>query len=140
MKKTRNLIFLMTIMSAQLFSVHIFAAIETKKNISTNDAKSDIEKLTGLSQKINSKTKALNPQDQALLLARQSRDQKNYIQAIKRYNYIIKNFSNSKQAVAALSDKAAIYNKMGFEKPASYNLTKAKMLSTSKMQSGSLKK
>ena len=130
----------MTVMSAQLFSANIFAAIENKKNISTSEAQSEIEKLTGLSQKINPKTKASNPQDRALLLARLSRDQKNYVVAIKRYNYIIKNFSNSKQAVAALSDKAAIYNKMGFEKPASYNLTKAKMISTAHIQNGSLKK
>lgn len=133
-------IFLVALFATQLFTENVFSALPPKNVLPTIDAKSALEKLTGVS----SVQKKLLPEERALQLARESRDQKNYVLAIKRYNYILKNFSKTKQATLALMDKSAIYNKMGFEKPAAYNMKKAKMISAVNTQlqknNGSTKK
>jgi hypothetical protein len=122
-----------------LLSSAVFAAIPSRPQLSTVDAKSDLEKLTGVSSaKISSKPTTRPAK--ALAFARQSRDQKKYILAIKRYNYIIKNYAGTKEYAMALFDKSAMYKKMGFEKPSSYNLNKAKLASVVVKKTNSIKK
>ena len=134
MKKINILFFLVCMLSTTVF----FAALPQKisqKNIATTDAKSDLEKLTGIKTFVFKQ-----PSEKALHMARESRDQKNYILAIKRYNYIIKNFSKTKEATQALLDKSAMYKKMGFEIPSKYNLGKAVQFSALQKATGILKK
>ncbi len=131
MKQTQRLIILVCILSMQT----VFSAIPNQKNVPMFEARTVTEKLTGFRQ-IMPKKKS----EKALMMARESRDQKNYILAIKRYNYIIKNFSQSKEATLALLDKSAIYQKMGFEKPAIYNLNKARLISKTLKTSGQVVK
>jgi Outer membrane lipoprotein len=134
MKKNKIVFFLICTL---LTSVG-FAALQQKSavnTVSTTDAKNDLEKLTGV--------RALTfkqPSEKALYMARESRDQKNYILAIKRYNYIIKNFPKTKEATQALLDKSAIYKKMGFDIPSKYNLKKAVQFSANQNASGILRK
>ncbi len=129
MKKNKNNLLLAALLASQFLASQSYSAIPAQvqkiKPITTSDAQSEIEKLTGVPQKKYLK----NPADRALQMARESRDQKNYILAIKRYNYIIKNFAKSQQAAIALLDKSALYQKMGFAEPATYNLKKSKIVS-----------
>ena len=121
----------------------LWAALPSKVNITTFEAQTDIEKLTGVRAQVADASVLKTPSAKALVMARESRDQKNYILAIKRYNYIIKNFSGHKEFALALLDKSALYQKMGFEKPAAYNLKRAQMASSgraSPMASEGLKK
>lgn len=60
----------------------------------------------------------------ALALAKQSRHEKNYILAIKRYNFILKYYPRTPQAKAALMDKASMYKEMGLNDPYVYNQKK----------------
>lgn len=78
-------------------------------------------------QKANGKTSS----EKALFLARQSRQQKNYILAIKRYNFILKYYPKSAEAKMALTDKASLYSEMGLAAPAEYNLKKVSKLNKS---------
>jgi hypothetical protein len=137
MKKNIVFTFALTVLSTLTFSLKSYSAIPTQKVLPTSEAKTEIEKLTGRS---TLKKTALKPADKALMMARESRDQKNYVLAIKRYNYILKNFAKTPQAAAALTDKSAIYTKMGFAKPAEYNLKKAKMMAVAPQKTGSVKK
>jgi outer membrane protein assembly factor BamD (BamD/ComL family) len=137
MKKKLIFTFVLTVLSTLTFSVKSYSAIPTQKVLPTSEAKTEIEKLTG---RVALTKTALKPADKALMMARESRDQKNYVLAIKRYNYIIKNFAKTPQAAKALKDKSAIYTKMGFSKPAEYNLKKAKMLAVVPQKAGSVKK
>lgn len=137
MKNFVRLIFSVTVLSTLFFTEKSFSAIPTRKVLPTSEAKSALEKLTG---QPTAAKKLLKPADRALQLARESRDQKNYVLAIKRYNYIIKNFARTQQAAIALSDKSAIYSKMGFAKPAEYNLKRAKMIAIGQPATGNLKK
>lgn len=86
--------------------------------------------LTGRN-KVNSKLapKIVASAEKALTLARQSRDSKNYILAIKRYNFILKYFSKSAQAKLALIDKSMMYKEMGLPEQAAYNQKKLSKLS-----------
>jgi hypothetical protein len=68
--------------------------------------------------------------DKALILARQSRDEKNYIQAIKRYNFILKYYSKTNQAKLALVDKSMMYKEMGLPVQAAYNQKKVSQMNT----------
>jgi hypothetical protein len=73
--------------------------------------------------------------DKALMLARQSRDEKNYIQAIKRYNFILKYYSKTNHAKLALVDKSMMYKEMGLPVQAAYNQKKVLQINAlSKMQ------
>ena len=101
------------------------------KLVTTSDAQSEIERLTGISEKKYS----TSPVDKALQMARESRDKKNYVLAIKRYNYIIKNFAQSQQAGVAFMDKSVIYSKMGFADPATFNLKKSKIITAEVLRS-----
>lgn len=136
MKKIIKSILALSILSTGAFVNHANAAIPNQRVLPTSEAKTAIEKLTGRS----AIPKALKPADRALQMARESRQQKNYVLAIKRYNYIIKNFAKTKQAEAALLDKSSIYKKMGFSKPSEYNLKKAKMISSNQFSQGKIKK
>lgn len=59
--------------------------------------------------------------EKALTLARQSRTEKNYILAIKRYNFILKYYPKTQQAKLALVDKVSLYKEMNLSEPANYN-------------------
>ena len=59
--------------------------------------------------------------EKALGLARQSRQQKDYIQALKRYNFVLKYYAKTPQAKMALADKASMYKEMGLPEQAAYN-------------------
>lgn len=73
----------------------------------------------------------------ALTLARQSRSEKNYILAIKRYNFILKYYSKTSQAKTALSDKASLYKEMGLTEQAAYNQKKVSTFSAATSGSSS---
>ncbi len=135
MKKNQKIFFTLCLF---ITSVSL-AAISKKPAVSMSDAKTNIEKLTGV-RTLNTKESIQSISEKALMLARKSRDEKNYVLAIKRYNYIIKNFSTTPEYVTALFDKSAIYKKMGFEQPAVYNFKKAQTLATVKNKTGSLKR
>lgn len=135
MKKNQKIFFTLCLF---ITSVSL-AAISKKPAVSMSDAKTNIEKLTGV-RTLNTKESIQSISAKALMLARKSRDEKNYVLAIKRYNYIIKNFSTTPEYVTALFDKSAIYKKMGFEQPAVYNFKKAQTLATVKNKTGSLKR
>lgn len=121
------------------FSCLSMAAIES---VSINEAKSLREKLTGqkkiesvkrtplVQQKKNNQTKVipLKPAQKGLALAREAKAEKNYILAIKRYNFILKYFSKSVEARQALMDKAQIYKEMGLEEQAQYNKIRAQKM------------
>ena len=81
-------------------------------------------------QKKNKQTKAvpLKPAQKGLALAREAKNEKNYILAIKRYNFILKYFSKTAQARQALLDKSQIYKDMGLEEQAQYNKTRAQKM------------
>ncbi len=136
MKKIIQFILALSILSTTVLVNDVYAAIPNKRVLPTSEAKTALEKLTGQSVI----KQASKPADRALQMARESRDQKNYVLAIKRYNYIIKNFAKTKQAEAALLDKSLIYKKMGFSKPSEYNLKKAKLISANQLNHGKIKK
>lgn len=140
MKKNKNHLLLVALFASQFLAVSSYSAIPAQmqkmKPMTTSEAQSEIEKLTGIPQKKYLK----NPADRALQMARESRDQKNYVLAIKRYNYIIKNFAKTQQAAIALMDKSAMYQKMGFAEPATYNLKKSKIVSAVALQQTKEKK
>jgi GGDEF domain-containing protein len=140
MKKNKNHLLLVALFASQFLAVSSYSAIPAQmqkmKPMTTSEAQSEIEKLTGVPQKKYLK----NPADRALQMARESRDQKNYVLAIKRYNYIIKNFAKTQQAAIALMDKSAMYQKMGFAEPATYNLKKSKIVSAVALQQTKEKK
>lgn len=62
--------------------------------------------------------------DKALMLARQSRNEKNYILAIKRYNFILKYYPKTQQSKLALLDKVSLYKEMNLSEPAQHNQKK----------------
>lgn len=105
-------------LSCLIFGLSVNAAIPKK-----SQEVSLIETLTG--RKVNQN---VSQSEKALLLARQSSKQKDYITAIKRYNFILKKFPKSNEAVLALKDKAQIYSAMGLKEQASHNLKKAQAL------------
>lgn len=80
--------------------------------------------------KKNNQTKVLplKPAQKGLALAREAKNEKNYILAIKRYNFILKYFSKTAQARQALLDKSQIYKDMGLEEQAQYNKTRAEKM------------
>ena len=116
------------------------AAIES---ISINEAKSLREKLTG-TKKVEATKAPLNkvatkkvptahsvpqkPAQKGLALAREAKGKKDYILAIKRYNFILKYFAKTQEAKMALMDKAEIYKDMGLEEQALYNKTRAQKM------------
>ena len=123
------------------------AAIES---VSINEAKTLREKLTGVKpvqKKIQAPQKAqaslkkavgkkvqvtkatsLKPAQKGLILAREAKAKKDYILAIKRYNFILKYFAKTPEAKIALMDKADIYKDMGLEEQAQYNKTRAQKM------------
>ena len=80
--------------------------------------------------KKNNQTKVvlLKPAQKGLALAREAKNEKNYILAIKRYNFILKYFSKTSEARQALLDKSQIYKDMGLEEQAQYNKTRAQKM------------
>ncbi len=79
--------------------------------------------------KKNNQTKSqLKPAQKGLALAREAKDEKNYILAIKRYNFILKYFAKSPEARQALLDKSQIYKDMGLEEQAQYNKSRAQKM------------
>ncbi len=117
----------------QLISFSTFAAIppqhwNNKKSIQstsdqvlpTSEAKTMTEKLTG-----KKSAESMSIPDRALSLARQSKNQKKFIQAIKRYNYIIQKFPGTTASRNAFLDKAQIYNLMGLRSAVLHNQNKA---------------
>lgn len=108
-----------------LFTTASFAAIPQNKNMSDREQKL-LETLTG--KKVSTSV-AKTPAQKALVLARQSSESKNYIQAIKRYNFILKNFPKTAEAAEAYKDKAQIYSRLGLKEPAQYNLKKSQAVS-----------
>lgn len=130
--------FILTISVSLLFSEKIFSAIPTKtslKPIPSSQALNLTEKLTG---KVD--TSKMKPAQKALVFARQSRDEKNYILAIKRYNFIIKHFPKTQEAQTAHLDKASLYQKMGFQQPAVFNKKRAALISQGLKQAPSIKR
>ena len=73
----------------------------------------------------STEAKPLKPSQKGLALAREAKNEKNYILAIKRYNFILKHFARTPEAQAALLDKAQIYKDMGLEEQAAYNKNRA---------------
>lgn len=116
-------------LSCLIFSLSVHAAIPKK-----SQEISLIETLTGRKM-----TQNISQSEKALLLARQSSRQKDYITAIKRYNFILKKFPASKEAVIALKDKAQIYSSLGLKEQSVHNLKKAKSLSLNQSQKKSSK-
>lgn len=131
-----------------------FACVSTAaiESVSINDAKTLREKLTGtkkpevtkapvkkvIEQKVEQKiaTKKIptakvvpqTPAQKGLSLAREAKDKKDYILAIKRYNFILKYFAKKPEAKMALLDKAEIYKNMGLEEQAQYNKIRAQKM------------
>ena len=68
--------------------------------------------------------KVMASANKALTLARQSRSEKNYILALKRYNFVLKYYPKTKQAQLALNDKVSLYKEMNLTEPANYNQKK----------------
>jgi hypothetical protein len=108
------------------------------------------EQLTGnkqQSKKVNAQSNrpiAKKPQSKvvasaqkALTLARESRSQKNYILAIKRFNFILKYYSKTSEAKTALAEKASLYKEMGLNEQATYNLNKLTQLASVKKAAAS---
>jgi hypothetical protein len=84
----------------------------------------------------SAQTTSLRPSQKGLALAREAKNEKNYILAIKRYNFILKHFSRTSEAKAALLDKAQIYKEMGLDEQATYNKMRASKQVTASIQSG----
>lgn len=129
MKKNISLVIVVA-----LFGQSLFAALP-QKNKSDKEQTALYQELTGRSTQ--APNKILASADKALVLARQSRKQKNYILAIKRYNFIMKYYSKTPFAKVALSDKVSLYKEMGLTEQANYNQNK--VLQISKTQTQSLK-
>ncbi len=98
-------------------------------------SKSVYEQLTGtkkmqknqintMSEKRLVPAKIIASAQKALLLARQSRQEKNYILAIKRFNFILKYYGRTQEAKLALTEKASLYQEMGLTEQAAYNQKK----------------
>ena len=79
------------------------------------------EQLAGKNATTQVSNKVTASADKALLLARQSRTEKNYILAIKRYNFILKYYPKTQQAKLALIDKVSLYKEMNLAEPAQHN-------------------
>lgn len=128
----------LTICVSFLFSEKVFSAIPSQtsvKPIPASQAQTLTEKLTGRAD-----ISKLKPAQKALVLARQSRDEKNYILAIKRYNFIIKHFPKTLEARTAHLDKASLYQKMGLQQPAVFNQKRAALISQGFKQAPTVKR
>lgn len=128
----------LTIGVSFIFSEKVFSAIPPQnavKPIPASQAQSLAEKLTGRTD-----ISKLKPAQKALVLARQSRDERNYILAIKRYNFIIKHFPKTLEARTAHLDKASLYKKMGLEQPAVFNQKRAALISQGLKQAPTVKR
>ena len=79
------------------------------------------EQLAGKNATETLTNKVLASADKALTLARQSRSEKNYILALKRYNFVLKYYPKTKQSRLALNDKVSLYKEMNLTEPANYN-------------------
>lgn len=82
------------------------------------------EQLAGKNAPESVTNKVMASADKALKLARVSRSEKNYILAIKRYNFILKYYPKTQQAKLALVDKVSLYKEMNLSEPANYNQKK----------------
>lgn len=60
-----------------------------------------------------------------LQLARQSKAEKNYALALKRYNTLIKRFPNAIEVQTAYYDKSLMYSEMGLVEQSKFNLKRA---------------
>ncbi len=87
------------------------------------DEKKLYAELTGKNKK-----SAVLTAPRVLKLARESKDQKNYINALKRYNLIFTKFPNSTEVIMAYYDKAEIYKEMGLFAQADYNIQQAQLV------------
>jgi uncharacterized membrane protein YcgQ (UPF0703/DUF1980 family) len=92
------------------------------------------EQLAGKNSTTTMTNKVTTSAEKALALARLSRSEKNYILAIKRYNFILKYYSKTKQAQLALADKASLYSEMNLSEPALHN--RKKLMTQVKTQKG----
>lgn len=108
-----------------------FSAIPTKpKNNQQNSLaptareQALYEQLAGKNAPAQASSKVTASADKALILARQSRVERNYILAIKRYNFILKYYPKTQQAKLALVDKVSLYKEMNLSEPANYNQKK----------------
>lgn len=136
-----------------------FACVSTAaiESVSINDARTLREKLTGIkpaqkkmqAQKTPVKSVAgkkvptaqmalMKPAQKGLALAREAKNEKNYILAIKRYNFILKYFSKTAEARQALLDKSEIYKDMGLEEQSQFNKARAQKLTVQAAVSPSL--
>jgi hypothetical protein len=79
------------------------------------------EQLAGKNATEQVTNKVIASADKALNLARQSRAERNYILAIKRYNFILKYYPKTQQAKLALVDKVSLYKEMNLMEPAQHN-------------------
>lgn len=82
------------------------------------------EQLAGKNAPDSVTNKVTASAEKALTLARVSRTEKNYILAIKRYNFILKYYPKTQQAKLALIDKVSLYKEMNLSEPANYNQKK----------------
>lgn len=107
-----------------------WAALPAKSKISTKNSLQPTNHEQALYEQLAGKpsTKVTASANKALGLARQSRNEKNYILAIKRYNFVLKYYPKTVQAKAALMDKASMYKEMGLNEPAAYNQKKVSTL------------
>ena len=141
MKNRKNIQLITKLLVVSLFSFPLVSfsalpavsSVTSKKNSTVNSIKNDVyQQLTGNVQVTKQPAvltnKIIASADKALLLARQSRDTKNYILAIKRYNFILKYYPKTTQAKLALIDKSLLYKEMGLFDQAAYNQRKVSLM------------
>lgn len=110
----------------------------TKKNdISKKNSSSSIHVLTNNSlskdqvfKDLTGKntTVAVTKSAQILKLARESKSQKNYVLAIKRYNTLLVKFPKAKEIPYVYLDKSQMYRELGLVEQSELNLKKYKQL------------
>lgn len=98
----------------------VYAAVPPKAT-PKNEQNFLYQQLTGQKTKTSTVDKTQASAEKALMLARQSKKQKDYILAIKRYNFILKYYAKTPQAKMALIDKSDMYKEMGLPEQAAYN-------------------
>jgi hypothetical protein len=126
----KNVIFLTAILVGQMAFSAIPTKINNTKTPAATNQKELYQQLTGRTTTAKLPVKVVASAEKALMLARESRDSKNYILAIKRYNFILKYYSKTTQAKLALIDKSMLYKEMGLPEQAAYNQKKVSKLNT----------
>ncbi len=133
--KTKIFIVMMTV-TQMAFSAIPNKSKNTQQHSLTPTAREQAlyEQLAGKNATPQVSSKVTASAEKALNLARQSRTEKNYILAIKRYNFILKYYPKTQQAKLALVDKVSLYKEMNLSEPANYN--QKKLMTQVKSQKG----